>query len=111
MKTLLLIKALLLILILLAISLSVSAQTKPGYEDYTPCTECFEQWKVSEGHGKTGTSTEVNLPSHKEGRQRKPFKDTYVGQTLNSSVRVIVGTTLMIATAIILTKATKPSIQ
>lgn len=94
------------LLLLLAVSFGVSAQEKKTYNDYKPCTECFEQWKVSEG--RTGETPAV---SNMEIRTRKPFKDTYVGQTLNSSARVIVGTTLMIFTAIILTKATKPSIQ
>lgn len=104
----------LLTLLILAISLSVSAQKKaPEYSDYSPCTECFEQWKVSEG---TTSSPEVNASLPKStgevrGRTRKPFRETYVGQTLNSSARVIVGTALMIFTAIILTKATHPTIQ
>lgn len=86
--------------------LSVSAQDKQTYKDYTPCTECFEQWKISEG--RTGETPAV---ANREVRTRKPFRDTYVGQTLNNSAKVIVGTTLMIFTAVILTKATKPTVQ
>jgi len=104
-------KTLLTIIIILAVSLRVSAQTtKNAYSDYKPCTECFEQWKVTEGQS-DNTSSGVILPTNREGRQRKPFRDTYVGQELGNSVRVIVGTTLLIFTAIILNKASKPSIQ
>lgn len=96
--------AILITLVLTA--LSVTAQEK-SYKEYQPCTECFEQWKVSEGQ----TSLPETNRTNTQGRTRKPFKDTYVGQTLNSSAKVIVGTTLMIFTAIILAKATKPTVQ
>ena len=101
----------LLTLIVLAVSLSLSAQEKKSYKDYTPCTECFEQWKVSEGqYTSTGGDINLHLPKG-EGRTRKPFSETYIGSEMGSMFRIIVGGVLAVGTMIILNKATHPTIQ
>lgn len=100
----------LLTLIVFAISLSLSAQEKKTYKDYTPCTECFEQWKVSEGKSTSSPDINLNLPKV-NNRTRKPFNETYIGSEMGSTIRIIVGGVLAVGTMIILNKATHPTIQ
>lgn len=113
-------KTLLTLILLCTAVITVSAQAdvkkQKDYSDYKPCTECFEQWTVSEHQTSEGgtqmpSTSRSSAGSGSSDRMRKPFNQTFVGSELGSSFRIIIGGILTVGTMLILTRATHPTVQ
>lgn len=108
-------KLLILLVLLTAVSFNVSAQDakkKDPYSAYQPCTECFEDWKVTESQStETPNYNPSSNSSSRSSGNRKPFDQTFVGSEINNTIKIVIGGVFAVGTLLLLTHVNQPTVQ